>query len=148
MAPAKPTARAVRAVVPARLRARLRALGRERGSATIETVIAAPALILLLMFIVQFAVNWSAQQAAQTAASTAVNAARALGANPSLGQYQGEATLKQLAGKELPDASIQVSYAGNTATVVVTGHPASLIPGWHPEVTAQVSAPIESLAQP
>ena len=148
MANPKPSVGTGRAVVPARLQTRLRALGRERGSATIETVIAAPALILLLMFIVQFAVTWSAQQAAQTAASVAVNAARALGANPGLGQSQGEATLEQLAGKELPDASIQVSYSGNTATVVVTGHPASLIPGWHPEVSAQVSAPIESLTQP
>ena len=148
MAPTTPTRRAVRAVVPARLRARLRALGRERGSATIETVFAAPALILLLMFIVQFAVTYSAQQAAQTAASVAVNAARAQGATPGLGQSQGEATLKQLAGAELPDASISVTYSGTTATVVVTGHPESLIPGWHPEVTAQVSAPIESFTQP
>lgn len=148
MAHLKPSGRAVRAVVPARLHARLRALGRDRGSAAIETVIAAPALMLLLMFTIQFALIYSAQQAAQTAASTAVNAARAQGATPGLGQSQGEATLKQLAGKELPDAAISVTYSGTTATVTVTGHPSSLIPGWHPEVTAQVSAPIESFTQP
>ncbi len=134
-------ARAVRAVSVARLRA----LGRERerGSVTAELAIATPLLILLLMFIVQFGVIWSAQQAAQSAASAAVGAARAQGANPALGQARGEATLRQVAGGELPDASVSVSYTGAQATAVVTGHPQSLIPGWHPQVTAQVSAPIE-----
>lgn len=125
---------------------RLRALGRERerGSVTAELVIAAPLLILLLMFIVQFGVIWCAQQAAQSAASAAVNAARAQGANPGLGQARGEATLKQVTGGSLPDASVSVSYSGTAATAVVTGHPQSLIPGWHPQVTAQVSAPLET----
>lgn len=129
--------------------ARLRVLGRERerGSVTAELAIATPLLILLLMFIVQFGVIWSAQQAAQTAASAAVNAARAQGANPATGQARGEATLKQVAGGELPDASVSVSYFGTQATVVVTGHPQSLIPGWHPQVTAQISAPIETFTQ-
>lgn len=130
------------------LAARLRALGRERGSATVELVIATPALILLLLFVVQFGLIWSAQQAAQTAASTAVNTARAQGANAGLGQAQGTATLQQIAGKQLPDAAITVTYSATTATVVVTGHPQSLIPGWHPQVTAHVSAPIETLTQP
>jgi Flp pilus assembly protein TadG len=126
--------------------ARLRALGRERerGSVTAELAIATPLLILLLMLIVQFGVIWCAQQAAQSAASAAVNAARAQGANPATGQAQGEATLHQVAGGALPDASVSVSYTGGQATVVVTGHPQSLIPGWHPQVTAQLSAPLET----
>ena len=126
------------------LAARLRALGRERGSVTAELAIATPLLILLIMFVVQFGIIWSARQAAQTAASEAVNAARAQGADPAAGQAQGEATLQQVAAGELPDASVSVSYAGGQATVVVTGHPQSLIPGWHPQITAQVSAPLET----
>ncbi|MBR7827834.1 pilus assembly protein [Actinospica sp. MGRD01-02] len=141
---ATPTLRAARAA----LTTRVRALGRERGAATVELVIAVPALILLLLFIVQFGLIWLAQQCAQTAASSAVNAARAQGANPGLGQSQGQATLKQIAGAELPDASVSVTYTGTTATVVVTGHPQSLIPGWHPQVTAHISAPIETITQP
>ena len=130
-----------------RLAARLRALGRERGSVTAELAIATPLLILLIMLIVQFGIIYTAQQAAQTAASEAVNAARAQGANPSLGQSQGEQTLQQVAGGELQGASVSVSYTGTEATVVVTGHPQSLIPGWHPQVTAQVSAPLETFTK-
>jgi Flp pilus assembly protein TadG len=126
----------------------VRALGRERGAAVVELVIAVPALIVLLLFVVQFGLIWLAQQSAQTAASTAVNAARAQGADPGLGQSQGEATLKQIASGELPDASVSVTYSGTTATVVVTGHPQSVIPGWHPQITAHISAPIEAITQP
>lgn len=136
------------AALRAALALRLRALGRERGSATVELVIAVPALLLLLLFVVQFGLIWSAQHAAQTAASTAVNAARAQGASQQTGQAQGETTLQQIAGGQLPDASISVSYSATTATVVVTGHPQSLIPGFHPQVTAHVSAPIETFTQP
>lgn len=134
--------------LPAVLAARLRAAGRERGQATVEMVIATPALILLLMFIVQFGLIWMAQQSAQTAAATAVNAARAQGANPGLGQARGQATVNQIAGASLPDAAVTVTYSGETATAVVTGHPQSLIPGWHPQITAHASAPIETLTQP
>jgi Flp pilus assembly protein TadG len=137
--------RAMRATLAARSRAL--SSERERGSVTAELAIATPLLVLLLMFIVQFGVIWSAQQAAQTAASEAVNAARAQGADPGLGQSQGQATLQQVAGGELPDGVVSVTYSGGQATVVVTGHPQSLVPGWHPQVTAQISAPIETLTQ-
>jgi Flp pilus assembly protein TadG len=131
----------------AALSARLRTLGRERGSVTAELAIATPLLILLIMLVVQFGVIWSAQQAAQSAASAAVNAARAQGSDPAAGQIRGEQTLHQIAGSALPDASVSVSYAGTEATAVVTGHPQSLIPGWHPQVTAQVSAPLETFTR-
>jgi Flp pilus assembly protein TadG len=131
-----------RRVLPARL-CRL-AAERERGSVTVELVIATPALLLLLMVIVQFGLIWSAQQAAQTAASEAVNTARAQGASQAYGQAQGEATLAQLASSELPDGQVSVSLSGGVATVTVTGHPESLIPGWHPVITAHASAPIET----
>lgn len=134
---------------PARPRttaARLRRLTseRERGSVTVELVIATPALLLLLMVIVQFGLIYSAQQAAQTAATEAVNAARAQGASQAYGQAQGEATLAQLASSELPDGQVVVSLSGGQATVTVTGHPESLIPGWHPTITAHASAPLET----
>lgn len=129
---------------------RLHRLAREpdRGSVTVELVIATPALLLLIMMIIQFGLIWSAQQAAQTAATEAVNAARAQGSTQAYGQAQGDQALRQLAAGELPGGQASVSLSGGQATATVTGHPESLIPGWHPEITAHASAPIETYRQP
>lgn len=143
MISAKLAPRAARNVVARRLR--LLTEDGERGAVAAELAIATPLLALLIMVIVQFGLIWSAQQAAQTAAAEAVNAARAQGASPGLGQADGEQALHQLASAELPDGTVTVSYNGAQATVVVTGHPESLIPGWHPRITAQASSPIETL---
>lgn len=121
-----------------------RSAERHRGSATVEAVVLVPAAMLALLVVLQVGLWALAAEAVQQVADRAALAAASLGAGPPDGQQAARAALAGMAGRLVIDPSVTVTASGSNADdVVVTGQVESLVPGWHPAVTARRQATVQ-----
>lgn len=113
----------------------------QRGSVAVEAVVLVPVAMLALLVVLQVALWALAAESVQQVADQGARAAAALGAGPADGRQAARASLSGLAGRVVVDPSVTVTLlGGDTDQVVVTAQVESLVPGWHPVVTARRDA--------
>lgn len=116
---------------------------RDEGAASVELVLATPMLLLLIMAGVQFALWAHARHVAQAAANEGVQSARAYHSSAAAGKADTEALLRDLSGGSLTGTAVTASRSATTATVTITGHASSVIPGLTFPIRVTVTAPVE-----
>jgi Flp pilus assembly protein TadG len=115
----------------------------DRGSLTLEYVILMPAMFFLIFGCIQVAMLSYGRSIALDAAHEAVNAQRALGAPPGIGEAKAMAFIRGQ-GDSLENPNVTVVTRGGEVIATVTGTTVSLIPLWRPFHVRQVaSAPVE-----
>ncbi len=128
------------------IRWRYGTLRSERGSTSIEMVILMPVLFTVLFLGIQAAMYYYAGTIALAAAQDGARAAAGTDntTDPDTGRRIATAILASSDGS-LENWSATSSVTPDTVTVTVTGTSLSVIPGWHPTVTKQATAPVERL---
>ena len=123
------------------------------GSATLEIVVLFPAVLLATFGLVQGALYYHARNVALAAATDGLTAARSRGGSAEQGREAALAFLGKAGGETvLPASSVRSVRSPTTATVTVTWHAVSLVPGlpgW--AVVQTASGPVErftSVGQP
>lgn len=119
----------------------------ERGAAAIEMVVLLPALFAVLFLGMQAALYFHARTVAIAAAQEGARAAAAEGARSSAAVAAANAFLAD-AGDGLEAPSVRPGRTSTSATVTVSGHALSVIPGWRPRVTQTARAEIEQITAP
>ncbi|WP_211340937.1 TadE family protein [Xylanimonas allomyrinae] len=105
-----------------------------------------PAVLALMFLGIQSALYFHARTVALTAATEGVKAAAAEHGQAADGTATALAFVADAGGDDvLPDAAATATTSATTATVQVTGHSMSVIPGWTPDITATATAPREAL---
>jgi Flp pilus assembly protein TadG len=115
----------------------------DRGTASVEVTLAMPLLGLLLLLIVQFAFWAHATHIAQAAANQGVQTSRAYGSTDGAGIADTTAILDQSAGSILANRAVTGRHTATTATIIVTGKAATVVPGLSLPITVSVTAPRE-----
>jgi hypothetical protein len=80
---------------------------------------------------------------ARAAANEGLQTARAYGSSAEAGKADTVTLLASLAGSVLKDAQVSASRTGTAATVTVTGHAATVIPGLSLPVSVTVTSTVE-----
>lgn len=119
----------------------------ERGAASIEMVVLLPALFAVLFLGMQSALYFHARTVAIAAAQEGARAAAVEDAQSSAAVAATNAFLAD-AGDALEAPSVKPGRTSTTATVTVSGHALSVIPGWRPRVTQTARAEIERTTAP
>jgi Flp pilus assembly protein TadG len=115
------------------------------GSSAIELVLVTPVLIALIFVVVQAALLWNAQHAAVAAAQQGARLART--SSDVSDTRVRDATIAYLhsIGASVADTpTVSVQEAGGWATVTVTAHAVSLLPGATLTVHATSRGPVET----
>jgi Flp pilus assembly protein TadG len=123
-----------------------RSAGLDAGSSAIELVLVTPVLIALIFSVVQAALLWHSQHVVVAAAQQGDRFARTVAAAGADDAQVRAATLSYLhsLGADLVDApTVTVDRAGGWATVTVTAHAVSLLPGATLTVHGTSHGPIE-----
>ena len=127
------------------VRTRGRGVDDARGSATLEIVVLFPAVLLATFGLVQGALYYHARDVALAAATDGLTAARSRGGTAEEGRRTALTFLRRAGGDHvLPASAVRSERTATTATVIVSGHALSLVPGvpgWAVEQTA--SGPVE-----
>lgn len=119
----------------------------ETGALSIEFVLVMSVIVGLFMLMLAYGVRSYSKQVVTQAAQDGLAAAERYGATAAQGQAAAAHEIQVLGG-DLTNVAIQVTYTGQTATVVVSGDAPTLIPLVKMHVTSQVSAPVEQFAPP
>jgi len=133
-------------------RVRTRRMGSDEGSSAVELVLLTPLLMFVVFLVVQAALYMharhvvlaAAQQGARLARvqaptdQTAVDSARA-------GTYS---YLHQLGSDIVTDPTVTVTRAGGEATVRVSAHAVSILPGFTLHVVETSTGPVEEFRAP
>jgi hypothetical protein len=115
----------------------------DAGAATVEIAGYTTLMLAALLVGVQVVMWGMAALGARYAADQAAQHARQYGATAAVGQTQAQTVLASAVGNALNDATVSVDRTATTVTVVVSGTAVSVIPGFHPGVTATANAPVE-----
>jgi hypothetical protein len=110
---------------------------------SLEIAVLFLAVMAIVMALVQMGLWWYSRDVAITAARAGVDAARADGGSLATGEAAARASLDRF-GSTLNDQ--QVSPIGSTLSqihITVSGHVATLIPGWTLTVTQSADGPKE-----
>lgn len=100
--------------------------------------------MLVVLVAVQLCLWAFADEAVQSVASHAAVIAAGLGGTPSSGATAGQVAAAQIAGPVLLRPSVVVtSVAGGQVLVTVQGAVESILPWWHPKVTAVRTAVVQ-----
>ncbi|GAA1370222.1 TadE/TadG family type IV pilus assembly protein [Catellatospora chokoriensis] len=118
---------------------------RDSGAVTVELAVAMPVLLLLILTAVQMAIWAHADNAATAAANRGVQAARAYQATTDLATAETNIVLAAVGGEVLNDTQVTVTRTTTAATVRITGHAQSLLPGLRLPVDVTVTAPLETV---
>jgi len=140
--------RPLAAVTPAPVRRRVTKWWRLRGDegATTVEVAGYTTLMLAALLVGVQVVMWGvAALGAHYAADQAAQRARQYGASAADGHAQADRVLGSAVGNALSDPQVDVSVTATTVTVTITGTAVSIIPGFHPTVTATSNAPVERI---
>lgn len=116
---------------------------RDRGAATTEVVLVTPVLLLLVMLVIQFGLWYHAQHVAQAAADEGARAAKVETATAQDGIAGANAFLDQSSSRLINDRNVDATRTLDVATVTVTGHVTSVIPGFDLTVSASATDPVE-----
>ena len=124
----------------------------DRGSAAVELVLLAPVLMFLIFIVVQAALYMHARHVALAAAQQGARIARASAPSDATaidaartGTY---AYLQQLGPNVVSDPSVTVTRIGGEASVRVTAHAVSILPGIHLTVVEVSRGPVEQFRSP
>ncbi|WP_130412774.1 TadE family protein [Xylanimonas ulmi] len=121
----------------------------DRGSHSIEMVILLPVLFALMFVGVQAVLYYYARSIAGAAAQEGARVAAAYEATLAAGIASAATAVEEVGWDDaITDASITGTRDAEIATVVVTGHALSVIPGWSPTITQSASMPVERLVAP
>jgi len=115
---------------------------------TVEMLFTFPIVILIVMLLAQVTIWAHGGHIAQAAASRALAVARADGGSAAAGQTQANATLDQLGRATLTGTRITVTRDATRAQVHIHATALSVIPGWHPGITADAAGPVERRVAP
>lgn len=108
-----------------------------------------PALFAVMFLGMQAALFYHARTVAIAAAQEGARAAGAENGKTSDGTNAAYAFISEAGGDGvLSGASTTANRTPTTATVTVTGHSLSVIPGWNPVITQSASLPVERLTAP
>lgn len=117
---------------------------RDIGSSAIELVLLTPVLIALVFAVVQAALLWNAQHVAVAAAQQGARLARTAAGGDEATVRDATVGYVHSLGASLVDApTVTVTRAGGWATVTVTAHAVSLLPGATLTVHGTSRGPIE-----
>ena len=108
-----------------------------------ELVIVFPVAMVVILLAIQTGLWFLARSAATDAATDGARAAADLGGTPAIGQTEAGSALAQVAGPALSGTTIAVTQTNTTATVTITGHSESILPGLSLPVAVSVSRPLE-----
>ena len=118
---------------------------RDDGSSAIELVLLTPVLIALIFTVVQAALVWNAQHAAVAAAQQGARIARTDTAGDDAHVRAATAAYLHSLGASLVDApTVTVRRSGGWATVTVTAHAVSILPGATLTVHGTSRGPVET----
>src|SRR4051812_2878396 len=131
-------------------RIRDRGVDDAKGSATLEIVVLLPAVLLATFGLVQGALYYHARDVALAAATDGLTAARARSGSADDGRRAALTFLHRAGGDDvLPGSAVDSDRTATAATVIVTGHAVSVVPGvpgWAISQTAR--GPVERFTQP
>lgn len=113
------------------------------GATTVEIAGYTTLMLAALLVGVQVVMWGMAALGAHYAADQAAQQARQYGATAADGQAQAASVLDSAVGNALNDPLVSVTRTATTVTVTVTGTAVSIIPGFHPTVSATSNAPVE-----
>ena len=132
---------------PRHVRARGRFASPDAGSSAIELVLYTPLLMLVTFLVVQFALSWYGQEIAGATAREAARVARVEGGTPqalALAEERGRDYAAAIGAGAFVDVDVDVVLVNpETVSATVTGRSMEIIPGWAPQVRAQVQGPVE-----
>ncbi|EGD43992.1 putative membrane protein [Nocardioidaceae bacterium Broad-1] len=120
----------------------------ERGSASIELIILLPALFAIMFLGMQAALYYEARTLAIAAAQEGARAAGAENGTSAEGNRAARSYLADAGGDALEGARTRASRTATSASVTVTGHSLSVVPGWHLRVTQSASVATERVTAP
>lgn len=133
-----------RPVQAAARHARRRDLAGERGSVALETAVVMPVVLTLFFLGLQAALLYMGRTAALAAAQEGAQVA-ATESGTIAGGIAAAQGLAEASTMVLESTSVTGSKTASTAHVTVSVRVASLVPGWHPNVTATAAMPVERL---
>lgn len=119
----------------------------EAGALSIEFVLVMSVIVGLFMLMLAYGIRSYSKEVVTQAAQDGLAAAARYGATAAQGQAAAAHEIHVLGG-DLSHVRIRVTYAGQTATVLVAGDAPTLIPLVTMHVSTQVSAPVEQFAPP
>ena len=119
----------------------------EAGALSVEFVLVMSVIVGLFMLMLAYGVRCYSKQVVTQAAQEGLAAAERYGATAAQGQAAAAHEIHVLGG-DLSNVDIQVTYSGQTATVLVSGDAPTLVPLVKMHVATQVSAVIEQFAPP
>lgn len=120
----------------------------ERGSVSIQMIVLMPVMFLVMFTGVQAALYYHARAVAIAAAQEGAREAGSENGSPGSGEAVARGFISQAGGSDtLAGSSVSGSRSATTATVIVTGHSLSVIPGWKITITQSSSVPVERLTQ-
>jgi hypothetical protein len=120
---------------------------RDGGSSSLEYAILVPIVLTLLFTCIQVSLYSFARSVALTAAQEGVNAQRAYGALPGVGEQKADDVINAQ-GDVLQGWHVSVTTSGGEVVVTVTGTSISLLPGVRGYSISQTSSgPIEVFHQ-
>lgn len=129
------------------LRLRLTRAGdsHERGSSTIQMVMLMPVLFALMFVGVQAALMYQGRTIALAAAQEGARAAAAEHSSTGVGiEVARDYVSRSTSG--LKQTSVTGQRGAATASVTVTTHTVSVIPGWSPKIVQSASMPVERVS--
>ncbi|MBK9696719.1 MAG: pilus assembly protein [Propionibacteriaceae bacterium] len=116
----------------------------ERGSVSIQMTLLLPVMFSILFLGMQAALYHHARSVATAAAQEGARAAAADGARASDGCAAARSFVERAHGA-LEQPSVACTRTLTSATVTVTGASVTVIAGWRPEISHQVSSPVERI---
>ena len=116
----------------------------ERGSVSIQMTLLLPVMFSILFLGMQAALYHHARSVATSAAQEGARAAAADGARASDGCAAARSFVERAHGA-LEQPSVACTRTLTSATVTVTGASVTVIAGWRPEISHQVSSPVERI---
>jgi Flp pilus assembly protein TadG len=115
----------------------------ERGSVSLQLAVIFPVVLTLLLLSVQAGLFFHARHVARAAANEGLRAARLYDHTAGDGQAAAAQLLRQSGGDLISDEQVTAARDTNTASVSVTGHAISLLPGISLNVSETSTGPVE-----
>ena len=136
------------------MKSRVRSLTGQRddGSSAVELVLLTPLLMFVIFVVVQAALYMHARHVVLAAAQQGARLARTAAPNDQAAVDSARAGtysyLHQLGADIVADPNVTVTRAGGQATVRVTAHAVSILPGFTLNVVETSSGPVEMFRAP
>lgn len=112
------------------------------GSVPVEAAVLLPVLLLVFLTTVQLGTILYARAVASSAARQGLDAVRVADGSEAAGTSAARQFLGDVSAG-LRDPTITVDRDAEEATVTIDAGVMSLVPGWRPEVSVTVAAPVE-----